>query len=335
MKKTLKIPIEQKEKFDDLRGTYQEAFRLAYAGYDYEDLRNEFPEFSSQVVSNAKYDAKKFTKQVLETRQYPKEKAGQNPLLRKQDIDIDLEEKRAEVIYKPYSRISFDIYPSRKQIEEAGREGVKIKGARLVKEDKFELHLTLEKEVKTTRWKDCKAFVGVDIGINYLAVCSVFDGEKFGNPKFFKGGGWKHRSRKEKNSNKSYKNWKENKLHKVSKGIVGYAKQFKKPVIVLERFNNFNQTNTKNEWNNYLLNTWARSKLQGFIEYKANWEGIPVFYVNPYNTSKICHYCGSKGQRDGIKFKCANCEREYNADSNAAMNIAKKALDSSPMSQKQ
>jgi len=60
------------------------------------------------------------------------------------------------------------------------------------------------------------------------------------------------------------------------------------------------------------------------IEYKAKWEGIPVVYINPAYTSLYCHYCGSKGVREGLTFKCLNCGRTYNADANASMNLAKK-----------
>ena len=40
------------------------------------------------------------------------------------------------------------------------------------------------------------------------------------------------------------------------------------------------------------LSSWSFRKLQGFIEYKARWEGIPVIYVNPKSASRTCPICG-------------------------------------------
>lgn len=43
---------------------------------------------------------------------------------------------------------------------------------------------------------------------------------------------------------------------------------------------------------NRRLHAWNFRKLQMYIEYKANLEGIPVVYVEPKNTSKKCHRYG-------------------------------------------
>ena len=47
---------------------------------------------------------------------------------------------------------------------------------------------------------------------------------------------------------------------------------------------------------NRRLHAWNFQKLQQYIEYKANLEGIPIVYVNPKNTSKRCHRCGHVAQ---------------------------------------
>lgn len=327
LRKTLKIPIEQKDRFEDLRNVYQKAFESAYSGSGYKDLREEFPEYNSLLVNNAKYDARSFMKLVLETHTYPKKKIEENPLFRKEDIKLDFNEEKGEVIYKPWNRIEFDIYPSEKQLKEIKKN--KVKGARLVKKDNFKLHLYLEKNVEIPKWQDCETLIGIDIGLNYLAVCSTLNIKtgNFGNPKFFKGGEWKHLSRRQRKTNstkwKHLQNRKEEIIHTISKRIIEYAKQFEKPLIVLEKIT-LRNSKTKNKWNNFLLNTWARRKLQDYIEYKANWEGIPVVYINPYKTSQICCYCGEEGERNGKHFYCSNCGRQLNADFNASVIISKK-----------
>ncbi len=42
--------------------------------------------------------------------------------------------------------------------------------------------------------------------------------------------------------------------------------------------------------------TNIKSKLLN-CEYKANWEGIPVMFVNEAYTSQLCWRCGSAGKR--------------------------------------
>ncbi len=67
-------------------------------------------------------------------------------------------------------------------------------------------------------------------------------------------------------------------------------------------------------------------KLTRQIEYKANWEGIPVYLVSERGTSKTCHSCGSTDTSRILQsvFECHNCGLVYNADLNGAMNIAKR-----------
>ena len=98
---------------------------------------------------------------------------------------------------------------------------------------------------------------------------------------------------------------------------------FEKPIIVMEDLDVTVKRQSKNKKQNYLLSVWARRKLQNFIEYKAHWEGIPIFKVNPYNTSKTCHRCGHIGKRENGMFYCLNCGKKYEADYNASVNIAK------------
>jgi IS605 OrfB family transposase len=326
IQKTLIITTQQDKRIEELYNVYSQAFCLAYTGFSYRQLRSVFPSYNSQIIANALYYATKFRKTIIKTHDYPK-KLNSSFFFRINDYNID--ESEIKIIYKPKNRLKVSIFPSEKQIKLMSE--AKLKGGYLVKKGcRFMFHLTLEKDANVYDWKEAKSFIGIDIGINYLAVCSAFDGKKFGNPLFFKGGEWKHLCRRQRKSNpekwKHLTNRKNEILYTVAKRIIEYVKRFEKPCIVMENLRRMRSGKTYNKWNNFLLSFWARRKLQKLIEYKAKWEGVPIAYVNPYKTSRICCYCGSEGKRDGINFYCLNCRRQLNADFNASVNLARTAF---------
>ncbi len=111
-------------------------------------------------------------------------------------------------------------------------------------------------------------------------------------------------------------------LHIIANEIVAYAKQFEKPVIVMEKLDGIRENMNGSADLNKRLHTWSFRKLQQHIEYKANLAEIPVVYVSPKNTSKRCHRCGYVAQANGREFRCPKCGLTYNRDLNAAINIA-------------
>lgn len=71
--------------------------------------------------------------------------------------------------------------------------------------------------------------------------------------------------------------------------------------------------------------SWAFFQLRSFIQYKARLAGVPVFLVNPRNTSRACPACGcvDKANRPNqATFSCVQCYFAGNADTVAARNIA-------------
>lgn len=113
--------------------------------------------------------------------------------------------------------------------------------------------------------------------------------------------------------------------HKISRSLVNSAYE-SKAALVLENLKGIRRQKTRrSKASNDVLNSWPFYSLQQKIEYKAKLLGVPVFYINPYNTSVACSRCGSIGDRNGKKFKC-NCGHIDHADSNAAFNIAKRGL---------
>jgi len=111
-------------------------------------------------------------------------------------------------------------------------------------------------------------------------------------------------------------------LHTIAKEIVEYTKQFPRPIIVMEKLKNIRKNMNGSAKLNRRLHTWSFRKIQTYIEYKANLEGIPVVYVIPKNSSKTCYRCGHVARNGGREFRCPECGLKYNRDLNAAINIA-------------
>lgn len=119
-------------------------------------------------------------------------------------------------------------------------------------------------------------------------------------------------------------------LHTIAKEVVEYAKQFPKPVIVMERLKNIREDMNGSTKLNRRLHSWAFRRLQTYIEYKAILEGIPVVYINPKNSSKTCHRCGHVVRKvEGREFRCPKCGLVYNRDLNSAINLARRIMSPS------
>ncbi|MCD6380722.1 MAG: transposase [Candidatus Odinarchaeota archaeon] len=70
-------------------------------------------------------------------------------------------------------------------------------------------------------------------------------------------------------------------------------------------------------------------KLQTYVEYKANLEGIEVRRSKKETRkTKTCHRCGYVTQVKGRIFKCPKCGMEYDRDLNACINIAHRVMSS-------
>ena len=115
-------------------------------------------------------------------------------------------------------------------------------------------------------------------------------------------------------------------IHRVSRQVVEHAQQVENSVIVLENLQHIRKNMDYGAFMNRRLHGWAFAKLHAQIQYKAEEAGIPVATVNPWNTAMECHACGEEGTRpEQATFRCTNDEcwvREYQADINAALNIA-------------
>jgi len=124
--------------------------------------------------------------------------------------------------------------------------------------------------------------------------------------------------------------------HRISRRIVDFAKEYGAGIIVFEHLKKY--TPQKGRYSakaNQKRSYWLRGRIQKYTRYKAWQEGILTCLVGPYNTSRLCHICGSeiarydkepKGYRPGAPLYSCSCGKCGNADFNAAVSIGKKLL---------
>lgn len=175
--------------------------------------------------------------------------------------------------------------------------------------------------------------IGVDLGLKVPAVATT-DCDRvrfFGNGRENKYTKRKFRAKRKelgqkkklnaiKKLNNKEQRWMQDKDHKVSRGIVEFAKENNISVIRLEKLANIRQTARTSRKNNKNLHTWSFYRLAMFIEYKANLEGIKVEYVNPVYTSQTCPSCSKRNKAKDRTYSCS-CGFKKHRDIVGAMNI--------------
>ncbi|MEM2587925.1 MAG: transposase [Candidatus Bathyarchaeia archaeon] len=120
-------------------------------------------------------------------------------------------------------------------------------------------------------------------------------------------------------------------LYIIANQIVEYAKQFPKPVIVMEELKGIRENFKKSKNLNKRFHSLPFRRLQVIVEYKAKLNGINTMYLPKKlvrNTSRTCHRCGHVAQKVAREFRCPNCGLEYDRDLNACINIAHRVMSS-------
>ena len=224
----------------------------------------------------------------------------------------------------------------------------KYQASKVVKHNdgNYFFHLSIEKEISGKNITEASSFMGIDVGINYLAVASTTDKKC----KFFAGGEIKDlrnhyksmRTRLQSKGTLSAKrilkhiSGKEKRLmrdvnHKISKEIVKFALENDVSVIGLEDLTGVRNATMKkvSRKRRHTHSSWAYRQLHTFIEYKAKEAGILTHYVDPSFTSQTCIRCNhiSKNNRKRLNFECEICGYQNNADLNGAMNIEHRTRD--------
>ena len=220
-----------------------------------------------------------------------------------------------------------------------------------IRQGKYSLIYVLEKQVKyNTKSIKNQRVLGVDLGINNDAVCSILTsdgtihGRKFINFLYEKDQlrrillKVKSNQRKYKGGNNVEKLWREfsNKTNNhtilITRAIIQYALENKVDVIVLEHLNLRSSLHRKKRYSKNFrekLQYWRARTLINRIKYQAQLHGIRVSTINPNGTSKYA-YDGS-GEVKRSKTNYSLCEfnstiegqrgKQYNADLNASYNI--------------
>ncbi|MEG9195276.1 MAG: transposase [Candidatus Methanoglobus sp.] len=231
----------------------------------------------------------------------------------------------------------------RQRIEEALKGEWQFATVEMVKRDgEWYAHFALKRVVEVP--DEPETVIAIDRGERNLAVAVAISKKKPNKPmkgNFWKGeeikrtrGKYMHIRRKmqRKKLMKDVKRLKnkekrivEQQLHATANEVIAYAKQFPKPVIVMEDLIGVRDNFGKSRKLNRRFHSLPFRKLQEIVEYKALLEGIEVRYLpkkDVRNTSKTCHRCGHVAQVSGREFRCPKCGMEYDRDLNACINIA-------------
>ncbi len=184
--------------------------------------------------------------------------------------------------------------------------------------------------------------IGVDLGINRVATLATNTGQdlSFVNGKPIKDRrehnrrlrehlqrvGTKSAKRLLKKRRRKETRWIKDTNHQISKRIVSEAKRTGRG-IVLEELTGIRSRVRHRAQHRPTMHSWAFRQLGDYITYKAQREGVPVTFINPAYTSQTCHVCGHVSRKNRPKqdtFTCQKCGTTMNADTNAAINIAKR-----------
>lgn len=110
-------------------------------------------------------------------------------------------------------------------------------------------------------------------------------------------------------------------LHRVANGVLEEALAHDCSVIAMEDLDKIRDRLPGGPIHYF----WAFRRLREYIEYKAEDVGIQTRTVDAAFTSQKCADCAFTDEENRVsrtRFLCQNCEKETNADYNAAKNIA-------------
>jgi putative transposase len=199
------------------------------------------------------------------------------------------------------------------------------------KKGKFYLFQTVD--VPEEDVDDVEEFIGVDMGL--IEIAALSNGKSFNSKKLndYREKRQKVRSSLQSKGTKGSKkvlkrlSGKERTTstiinHTISKQIVQLAKSEGKGIAIEDLKGIRFSANEKGKKFRTRVGKWNFNQLRSFLTYKSSLNGIKLVVVPPAYTSKTCHNCLHIGNRQGKKFTCSNCNSVFDADENAAKNIA-------------
>jgi IS605 OrfB family transposase len=184
------------------------------------------------------------------------------------------------------------------------------------------------------------ATLGVDLGIVNLATDS--EGETFsGQPveqnrqhiSSLRGRLQKRGTRSAKRHLKKLSGrearFKRNTNHVISKRLVHKAQAHRQALAIEDLRHIRSRTeSTVRRSQRSRQSSWSFAQLRFFLSYKAELSGIPLYTVDPRNTSRTCWVCGhceKANRKSQSEFVCQACGHAALADLNAARNISRAA----------
>jgi IS605 OrfB family transposase len=201
------------------------------------------------------------------------------------------------------------------------------------------LHMVVSCEQASLSPTASSKVIGVDLGINRLAVTShprFFGGKRIKetNNRYFRlrralqGKGTKSAKRHLKKVSGRLQRFQQNANHVISKQIVNSCHPG--DTLVMENLTDIREHTKGRRKQRRAMSNWSFAQLQGFISYKAAYKGVSVAFVDARYSSQACSRCGYIDKRNRVcqsEFSCTNkqCGYSINADENAAYNLASRA----------
>jgi IS605 OrfB family transposase len=201
------------------------------------------------------------------------------------------------------------------------------------REGEYFLHVSFEFEIKAMARGEEQAYLGIDRGVTKQAAFALVDleghvlhvgslGRELRNLQITLGR-YRQASQKAGRRVRSL-DWQrrhqEEMLHQIANALVERARE-NRALVVVEDLDL--QTGGR-----FVRSQYA--KFEGILDYKLRLAGLlPPREVFGAYSSQICCQCGEDGQRgdpDREHFRCPACGAESDADENAAVNIARRAL---------
>ena len=210
--------------------------------------------------------------------------------------------------------------------------------------DNAELHVNVTNTEQTVRDKqDSRTVVGVDVNEDNVALTALsengvedtlvidFPEIKFERHRYFT------MRKRVQNAGKSSmhdtlegreERFVRDRLHKVSRHIVEWSRQFERPCIVFEDLKEMRDSIDYGTRMNRRLHHLPFHALQFYTSYKAAFVGLPSDSIDPYKTSQKCPLCGhaERANRRKKRFKCNECGHQDHSDRGASVNIAVKGI---------
>lgn len=186
--------------------------------------------------------------------------------------------------------------------------------------------------------------LGIDLGVVNLAVSSegkFYSGKQIDEyqqkmshrRKNLQKKGTKSAKKKLKKLSGKQSRFQKNENHVISKAIVADAKRLCS-AISLENLKGIRKNIKARKRGRARLHNWAFYQLKNFIVYKAQRFGIPVFFVDPKNTSRECpqcHHIEKSNRKTRDLFVCKSCGFSQSSDFVASLNIRDRGRINVPM----